>query len=145
MKSNLLIFFWVIALVLSNYTGSAQTKTANDDAKTMLRQFYTSYIIEGSNMDSNEGKLNSIKKQYCTKKILNKIQQDEELDDDPFLNAQDVDSDWLKTLTISKDPQKANVYVVSYLSNYDKKRIIIKLLVVKNGQNYKIDDILTYW
>jgi hypothetical protein len=105
----------------------------------MLKQFYTSYISA-----DEESQLTLIKKQYCTKKILNRIAKDEELDADPFLQAQDTDIDWLRTLVINKDTQKPNVYTVSYISNYTKKRIINKLLVVKVGPAYKIDDILTY-
>lgn len=136
--------FLITVSMLLNFVCSAQINASNDGAITMLRQFYTSYITEESKMSSNEEKLNSIKKQYCTKKILKKIQQDEELEYDPFLHAQDADTDWLKTLTISKDPQKANAYIVSYLSSYDKKKIVTKLVVVKEGQGYKIDDILNY-
>ncbi|WP_106604844.1 DUF3828 domain-containing protein [Chitinophaga ginsengisoli] len=128
-------------IFLSSYC-LGQQKVSNDSAATMLKQFYSSYIASWDSPDIKKSEL--IKKQYCTKKILNRIADDEELDADPFLQAQDTDIDWLKTLVISKDTQKPNVYIVSYLDNYTKKRIVNKLLVIKEGQKYKIDDILTY-
>ncbi|MCF6404249.1 YbjP/YqhG family protein [Chitinophaga filiformis] len=139
MKTQFLASCFVSILICLSSFCQAQNKAPNDSAATMLKQFYTSYISA-----DEESQLTSIKKQYCTKKILNRIAKDEELDADPFLQAQDTDMDWLKTLVISKDAQKPNVYSVSYINNYDKKRIVNKLVVVKVGQTYKIDDILTY-
>lgn len=139
MNTQFLASCFVSILISFSSFCQAQNKAPNDSAAIMLKQFYTSYIST-----EEESQLTLIKKQYCTKKILNRIAKDEELDADPFLQAQDTDIDWLRTLVINKDTQKPNVYTVSYISNYTKKRIINKLLVVKVGQAYKIDDILTY-
>ena len=143
MKSQFLVSCFAIILAFSGSYCQGQSKATNDSAAIMLKQFYTSYIT-ASEESLSEKELNLIRKQYCTPKILNRIAKDEELDSDPFVNAQDTNMDWLRTLVISKDPQKANVYIVSYLDTYSQKRTIIKLLVVKKGQAYKIDDILTY-
>ena len=143
MKSQFLTSCFVCILIFSGSSCLGQNKTANDSAMIMLKQFYTSYIT-ANDESLSEKELDLIKKKYCTQKILNRIAKDEELDSDPFVNAQDTNMDWLKTLVISKDPQKANVYIVSYLDTYTQERIINKLLVVKKGQAYKIDDILTY-
>ena len=139
MNTRFLASCFVSILIFFSSFCRAQNKSSNDSAAIMLKQFYTSYISA-----DEESQLTLIKKQYCTKKILNRIAKDEELDADPFLQAQDTDIDWLRTLVINKDAQKPNVYTVSYMSNYSKKRIINRLLVVKVGQAYKIDDILTY-
>jgi len=139
MKTQFLAFCFFFVLISFSSFCKAQNKPSNDSAATMLKQFYTSYITT-----EEESDLAVIRKKYCTKKILNRIAKDEELDADPFLQAQDTDLDWVKTLVINKDAQKPNVYIVSYVDNYTKKRIVNKLLVVKQGQTYKIDDILTY-
>lgn len=139
MKTQFLTSCFVGMLIFFSSFCRAQNKVSNDSAATMLKQFYTSYITA-----EEESQLTLIRKKYCTKKILNKIAKDEELDADPFLQAQDTDSDWVRTLVINKDAQKPNVYIVSYIDNYTKKRIINKLVVIKQGQAYKIDDILTY-
>jgi hypothetical protein len=103
----------------------------------MLKQFYTSYITQVASSEGTEKKLDIIKKRYCTAKLLNKIDK-EELDSDPFIDAQDVDIDWVKTLFVGKDAQKHDVYIVSYMDNYNKKRTVIKLQVI----NAKITAIL---
>jgi len=140
MKSKFLIFSLFAICVFSNTASRAQVKDADKEIRTMLKEFYTIYITE----EYKDGLEDSIKKKYCTKKILNRIKQDEELENDPFVNAQDYDLAWLKTLTINKDSQKENVYTVSFISSYDQKKTIIRLLVVKDGQRYKIDNILSY-
>jgi len=139
MKTQFLAPFFVGILLCFGSFCQAQNKTSGDSAVIMLKQFYTAYITA-----DDEKQLSSLQKKYCTKKILKRIADDEELDSDPFINAQDTDADWLRTMVINKDAQKPNVYVVSYVNNYTQKRIINKLLVVKEGKAYKIDDILTY-
>jgi hypothetical protein len=69
--------------------------------------------------------------------LLNKIDK-EELDSDPFIDAQDTDIDWVRTFFVDKDAQKHDVYIVSYMDNYNKKRTVIKLQVI----NTKITAIL---
>lgn len=142
MKFKTLFLFLAAAFTLSNSPCQSQAKASDDPAIKMLKEFYTSYITEGANIESNEAKLQSIEKKYCTGKLLSKMKHEMEagdLDADPFINAQDFNIEWLKTLSISKDPQKADVYIVSYLDNDSKARTKIKLHVVKEGVRYKID------
>ncbi|MVT39401.1 DUF3828 domain-containing protein [Chitinophaga oryziterrae] len=134
MKSKLLISFLVI---IFSVTCKAQTKAAPDQNIIMLKQFYTSYITQVASSEGTEKKLDIIKKRYCTAKLLNKIDK-EELDSDPFIDAQDADIDWVRTLFVGKDAQKHDVYIVSYMDNYNKKRTVIKLQVI----NAKITAIL---
>ncbi|GAA3919512.1 hypothetical protein GCM10022209_10450 [Chitinophaga oryziterrae] len=103
----------------------------------MLKQFYTSYITQVASSEGTEKKLDIIKKRYCTAKLLNKLDK-EELDSDPFIDAQDADIDWVRTLFVGKDAPKHDVYIVSYMDNYNKKRTVIKLQVI----NAKITAIL---
>jgi hypothetical protein len=134
MKSKLLISFLVI---IFSVTCNAQTKAAQDQNISMLKQFYTSYITQVASSEGTEKELDIIKKRYCTAKLLNKIDK-EELDSDPFIDAQDADIDWVRTLSVGKDAQKHDVYIVSYMDNYNKKRTVIKLQVI----NAKITAIL---
>lgn len=142
MKSKLLISFLALAFVLFNDARPAQANAPSDAAIEMLKEFYTKYITANAKTDVSTKKLNSIRKQYCTAGLLTRI-QDPELEQDPFLNAQDVDEDWLKTLSVNRDPQKAKgAYVVSFLDQESKTKTTIKLLVVKDGDRYKIDGIV---
>ena len=142
MQPKILFLFLALACTFSNFSCQSQAKASDDAAIKMLKEFYTSYITEGTKIESSEDKLESIQKKYCTAKMLTKMKhemEEGEMDSDPFINAQDFDIDWLKTLTITKDPQKADVYVVSYLNNYSKTKTHMKLRVVKEGAQYKID------
>lgn len=134
MKSTLLISFLVF---IFSVTCKAQTKAAPDQNISMLKQFYTSYITQIANIEGTEKELDIIKKRYCTAKLLSKLDK-EELDSDPFIQAQDADIDWVRTLLVAKDAQKHDVYTVSYMDNYYKKRMVIKLQVI----NAKITAIL---
>jgi|ERR1044072_10351 hypothetical protein len=142
MKSKILFLFLAVTYTFANLSCQSQAKASDDAAIKMLKEFYTSYITEGTKIESNEDQLESIQKKYCTAKMLTKMKhemEEGEMDSDPFINAQDFNIDWLKTLTITKDPQKADVYIVSYLDNYTKTRTQMKLHVVKEGAQYKID------
>jgi len=89
----------------------------------MLKEFYTNYITEVSN-GAEPKKILSLQKKYCTVALLKKIPKlIEQSDSDPFLKAQDSNTEFLKTLSLRKDLKKSNTYIVSYIA--DKKIIII--------------------
>jgi Tfp pilus assembly protein PilN len=121
-----------------------QSNTDEEQVVNMLTDFYTGYItiIAKGPMDY-EDKLIALKEKCCTKKLLDKVAEDfkNELDYDPFINAQDSDVAWLKTLSVVKEPQKENTYSVSYRSN-DTTKVVIHLRVIKQDDLFKIDGIL---
>jgi hypothetical protein len=104
----------------------------------MLRSFYTIYITENSKENSDEKMLQALKKNTCTNNLLHNIKG---LDYDPFLSAQDCDNNYLKTLTIKKNPKGTNLFKISYMDGYSKKPLVIGLTVVKLKDGYKIDSI----
>jgi hypothetical protein len=113
----------------------------------MLKEFYTTYISEigkkrGNNERINWEKINAIPKEYCTVRLLKEIENDKELDYDPFINAQDADLKSLKTLSIKKNIEVPNGYVVTYGDSFGKEEVsIIKVVVVKEKDGYKIDSV----
>jgi hypothetical protein len=121
-----------------------QSNADEEQVVNMLTDFYTGYItiIAKGPMDF-EDKLIALKEKCCTKKLLDKVAEDfkNELDYDPFINAQDSDVAWLKTLSVVKEPQKENTYSVSYRSN-DTTKVVIHLRVIKQDSSFKIDGIL---
>ncbi|WP_440133582.1 DUF3828 domain-containing protein [Chitinophaga sancti] len=144
MKTNFPTSFLACVLTLFSYACSAQSPAPVDKAAIMLKQFYTAYItvIAG---DINTAKEEKIRKQYATAKLLKKIQDltdKEELDYDLFLHAQDADTRVLPYLKIVKDPKKPDTYTVTYGDSFTKHDASIKVHVIKEGENYKIDNVL---
>jgi hypothetical protein len=141
MKTNYLYPFLTVILLLINGCGQAQTKSSDEQAIKILNEFYSNYIIENSKSQIDQKTINSLKSKYCTSRLLNKIKI-EDLDYDPFLNAQDCDAEWLKTLTITRDSRKPNFYIISFVDNLSNKKNYIRLSVIKEKDTYKIDTIL---
>jgi hypothetical protein len=132
---------------LPNSTLSEQSSSTSDEQIISLcKNFYIGYITEISegtlvNMEKN---LDSIKQIYCTNDLLENIRrktENNEMDIDPFIKAQDANIKWLKTLTVEKDTQKRYWYMVSYIDNYDEGKVIINLKFIKENGFYKIDSI----
>ena len=112
----------------------------------LLKSFYTEYITACDNLSINWSQMEMIKEKYCTQFLIKKIkmlQENEIIDYDPFLNAQDCDINWLKTLDITKENKDSCWYNVSYVNNYNNERIKIKVSVIKTGDSYKINNILS--
>lgn len=107
----------------------------------MLKTFYVIYISENAKESINKKRINIIKKKYVTEKLLNKIEK-EELDYDPIINAQDCDVQWSKTLEITNDCKKSQIYIVSYIDVYSKRKNTIKLFIIKEFGYFKISNIL---
>jgi len=120
---------------------SNQPGSTDEQIISMLKDFYTAYIIENAKMPTDYEKINSMKKNYCTANLLNKIEK-EEFDYDPFLNAQDSNIEWLNTLTVKKDIKNDNLYKVSYKDTFSGTQVLIKLIVIKEKESYKINAIL---
>ena len=139
--------FFVCLLLLSTAVSKAQNKVTDTQAISMLRKFYTAYITTVANDQSrimNE-KLSLLKSQYCTKKVLVKIPKIvEQTDSDPFLKAQDSDVSVLKTLSITRNFKKPNLYTVfySFKNEFSNEKIIINLVVINQNGSLKIDNIL---
>lgn len=135
-----MIFFTTILMLFNivSCKGQPQIETSDEEIMKMIKDFYTNYITENVKMPPDGSKIFSLKKKYCTTYLLEKI-NNQELDYDPFLKAQDSNIEWLKTLIIKKDPSKKGFYEVSYTDN--TKQIVIKLTVIKQNESFKIDSI----
>jgi len=145
MKKIISIIATIVILTINNSCIQAQKNSSDKQILLMLKEFYSAYITEMSigNPYTFKYKLDSIKKNYCTIKLIKELPiLSKKADADPLLNAQDSNIDCLKTLTIEKDKKKQNQYIVSYTDIYSKTRFIVKLFVVKENGCYKINSIL---
>jgi hypothetical protein len=119
------VIFTLIGSILIGCENNSSEKTA----ETLLKNFYTEYmtLIASNTLDSKKEEF--IKQKYCTKELLNKINkqfEEEELDYDPFLKAQDANLENLSSLKI-ENVNKDNQYKVRYIDNYSLKKIEINI------------------
>ena len=141
MKPVTIISVLLTAFMFFHHPVRTQAASPNDAATEMLKEFYTRYITEISKTSPSAKKLHSIRKQYCTAGLLSRMKE-LELDYDPFINAQDTDDSWIKTLSVKRHPEKGKgLYIVSFSDTESKTTITVTLSVVKEGDDYKIGGI----
>lgn len=121
-------------------------KAEEVEIKKMLKEFYAEYITKFLELPVEEiqRRLELLQKKHCTQNFLNKIPMIvEQTWADPILKAQDTDLRYIETLKVTK-AQEPNEYVVSYIADgalYEKDTVTIRIIVVKEGENYKIDSV----
>ena len=141
MKPVTLVSLLLTAFVFFSHPVRIRAASPNDAATEMLKEFYTRYITEISKNPPSEKKLHSIRKQYCTAGLLSRMKE-LQLDYDPFINAQDTDDSWIKTLSVKRHPEKGKgFYIVSFSDTESKTTVTITLSVIKEKDDYKIDGI----
>src|SRR5688572_14383145 len=134
---NLLCIFLLFLIC-----GCVKANTEKEDI-ALIKQFYKAYNGELSKEDFSSSKRESILKTYCTARFisfLNKQFRENELDWDPFLNAQDTHIKTTETLKVKKVKSKYNLYSISYVwaptgEIIDK----IGLIVINENGKPKID------
>ncbi|MBA0883369.1 DUF3828 domain-containing protein [Flavobacterium undicola] len=117
-----------------------------EQIEKILTAFYTSYLEQFSNQNlkESEKKLDSIKVKYCTKSLLDGISnefENNELDYDPFIKAQDASSDMIETLTVNKIAGSENKFHVQYLDKYSGHKTDILVTVVDENGSFKISSL----
>ena len=141
MKRHKLLFF--VALLIFTFNGLFAQDSSDQEKIEMLKNFYKEYTAELESIDVNWEKVDSIEKRYCTERLLN-WRKSEELDYDPFINAQDLNPGLYEILNIRRDNSRQNKFVVTY--NYfeiePENESKIELIVIRSGGKYKIDQIL---
>lgn len=108
----------------------------------MLREFYTLYITENDKMKRDDLRIATIKEKYVTPKLIAKIDSAMlyyNLDYDPFVNAQDYDTAWIKTLEIAPVLERTNTFDICYTYNRNSKSCTTVVLVESEGK-YMIDN-----
>lgn len=139
---GLICSFMLTSFCINNFVSDVcnpQGVKQDTITKTLLL-FYTSYITESLVM--NDQKISELKKVYITSKFLEKLQK-LELDYDPFVDAQDFDESWLESLKVVRSKEINGVYEVYRFDHYNQKYVCIKLRVIKEDCQYKINSILS--
>ncbi len=142
--TRLLMFLFVITSCQNNESNNqvnekvVATSTNNaGSAINMLKEFYTSYITAQKN-DFRGKSVDAILSKYLTSELIEEL-NNKELDCDPIVNAQDISIEWLKTLEITKNTKKKNVYDISY----NGKQVMVQVSVIENNKNFRINEFIT--
>lgn len=142
-------------VLLANGCVQAQKPLLDNEAKKMIKQFYTKYcnIWESTSSKAPANvlfeKIDSLTQKYCTKKIRNEAKKWFEDGHDLFTNDWGIDLESLKSLSIVKDSAKSNAFIVSYIvETYPvspdkpvKKQIKLYLSAIKDNETYLINEV----
>ncbi len=107
----------------------------NNEIITFLKEFYHLYISENAKNNVDRKYILQLKEKYVSKELLEKL-GNENLDYDPFVNAQDYNIDWLQNIQITQVDNKDSTYLISILDNQVKKEIYVA--VKKQDNAYRI-------
>jgi hypothetical protein len=129
--------------------GNCQTTLnySEEQIVSTLKDFYTAYFMLQSNLDTEKNpiqKIDSLLDRYCTKEFLNfykNIESPNELDWNPFFNANYLEPGLLETMKISKDKGNNDLYYVAYLKKYNNEVTTIELTIIKEKKGYKINSL----
>ena len=151
---NKLFRICLFSLFLVGSFGCNEINKDEEQMISMLREFYTAYNVAWTsdiNSDILIEKLNSLQQKYCTDSLnneLNIIFQNFGLDHDILINDLYTDIESLKEMTIKRDVEKENVFIISYPgtiwlspNKYDRKKVTIHVEVVMKEGQYKINDV----
>jgi len=119
-----------------------RAQPSDEEVFAMLKTFYTKYIRTLNKYPTEERKLQPLLKANCDAKLLARLKEKKwsgKLDYDPFLKAQDVELEWIRTLEVRKVPNK-DQYAVSFSETPD--RIVVHLVVKEVDGGLKIKDVV---
>ncbi|MEQ9313106.1 MAG: DUF3828 domain-containing protein [Cytophagales bacterium] len=110
-----------------------ELSTENNRTETKIEfveNFYEEYISELSEMPMDLDRIDSLEKKFLTVELYKKLKE-QDLDYDPFLNAQDFDDDILEKLASNEHTEKKDVVKVSYIDDYTSSTVSIFLEVIE--------------
>jgi len=150
MKSIICLFIISIITLFNCGCAHAQNDIGNKRPEIVLKEFYTvRSTLKLTAKDHH--RLDSLQRKYCTVRLRNELKADFQangLDHDLLTLDNGIDAESLETISVKKDPTKANDYIVSYtVSDVDpsnkpiKKKVAIRLTVAKEKGDFKIDSV----
>lgn len=138
---NIVSIYLIILIGILVFNCTSETEKA--EPKIMLMNFYKAYINELANtkdLKETEKHLKTIKEKYCVKSLIDSINNEFEngLDYDPFIKAQDIDSNILQTLSVTDIANSKNQYLIKYRDSFSNKEIEIYTTVIEVDGQFKI-------
>ncbi len=120
-------------------TAKEQSSTSEKEVQ-FITDFYSTYIKICDESLSFMEERTVLKSKYCTVKLLAELEE-KNLDYDPFLNAQDCSKEWIKSINVTAISDEEYNYEVSYNSGYNNKIISIKIGVIMQNDELKINSV----
>jgi hypothetical protein len=125
-----------ISIEETKEVSAPQASSEDEIIHSTLNNFYTEYLSQIDKFPVNEDKLKAIKSDFCSVRLLQKLDT-MELDYDPFTNSQDFDSNTANKVNIAKKSDLT--YTVSLSNNSE---YTTTLFLIKKENKYYIDSIL---
>jgi hypothetical protein len=151
---KMLSIYSLAILMLFNISSCVSSQSNEKQVEAMLKDFYTAYHNAWAKKSTPSlllNELDSLHQVYCTISLrgeLKKLFQEQGLDHDIFTNDYGTDNESMETMTITKDPNNIESYIISYIVNTEdpsnqiiKKRVSINLFLKKENGTYKINDV----
>lgn len=143
-----------VILIFISSCCAAQNNSSEKQAEKMLLEFYTKHFqvwkIPSLPYAVRFEKLDSLMQRYCTSKIRKEAREAFENVGVDFL-TNDLIGHLNENLKVEKDTFIENSYIVSFISDIatfsdvpnvqTKKQVVLKVKVIKEKNNYKIDSI----
>jgi len=152
MKTILPLFTTILMLI--SFDGCVNAQNEDKQIIEMLKEYYTAHYAIWSikptpPSDVLDMKLDSLQDKYCTLNLRSKSKDQLNHWQDLLTNDYGIDSLGIKTMSISKDTDKKNVYIVSYTTLNDlvpntsktEVKVILRLTIVNEKGALKMDNI----
>ncbi|MDR2499106.1 MAG: YbjP/YqhG family protein [Tannerellaceae bacterium] len=128
----------LFVLLLAVLFADCKAQSRDEQAINMLNEFYRAYFsLCETSFSANDRQ--ALLHRYCTKNCLRELEA-ADLDYDPFVDAQDCNAAWLRSLSVGKVHGQANIFEVSYTAPYSGK-IVIRLALSEERTGFKINSI----
>lgn len=111
-KCSVLAFVLLIASCGPVREEQAGGSKYTDPGAAMLDGFYRYYLNAAFEHDADRAQLNDSLVKYVARDFLARIDNDSELDEDPFVHAQDYMDGWRQGLHVRTDSTVSNRYKV---------------------------------
>jgi hypothetical protein len=135
----------LVVLGCTSYSNAQSTGTSDKEAIKMLKDCYTAYNATWATRKGNtfQKKLDSLQQKYCTDQLKRKLKNMAPDFDLLAYNAY-TDVAHLKTLTVIKNPEEEDSYLVSYIqrSSNDAQptdlKVVLHVNVLDQGNGPRI-------
>lgn len=152
MKKKFALF--IASILIFTTIGCIRTQNEEEQIVSMIKEFYIAYNTAWAKcgLDVLKTQLDSLQQKYCSQSFRKELKKQFDihgLDHDVLIN--DVYTEDIVSLNISvtKDDTRKNTYYVSYIAivtgmgnKKTNEKVQIHVTVVKEGEIYKIDNVL---